>query len=135
MTASENWARLLKNECGIGFLEGTPLFVTHRIMYQPHESFSVGLASCIGGPCRIGGRVNNEAVESQWRCLEREHNQILGAEQPFDRRTMSRASVLGMLASSEALKQSGWLSQHSDSSRSRLDLEYISSRAGKFCHS
>ncbi|EUB63820.1 3-oxoacyl-[acyl-carrier-protein] synthase, mitochondrial [Echinococcus granulosus] len=111
VTVSENWMHLLRNDCGIGLLDG----------------------NCAGGPCRIGGRVNNGAMESRWRLLEEEQAFLPGVERQIDRRAMSRASVLGMLASQEALKQSGWLPQHSGSPpRNYSVLNDVSYRAGTY---
>ncbi|VDM18971.1 unnamed protein product [Hydatigera taeniaeformis] len=111
VTTSENWLRLLNNDCGIGYLE----------------------ADCVGGPCRIGGKVNDEAMESRWRSLKEEQSFLPGLEKHIDRRFMSRASVLGILASQEALKQSGWLPQQSDSpSRNYSAFGDASYRAGAY---
>lgn len=77
--------------------------------------------------------MNNGALESRWRLLEEEQAFLPGVERQIDRRAMSRASVLGMLASQEALKQSGWLPQHSGSpSRNYSALDDVSYRAGNF---
>ncbi|KAL5112949.1 3-oxoacyl-acyl-carrier-protein synthase mitochondrial [Taenia crassiceps] len=111
VTVTENWARLLKNECGIELLEDI----------------------CADAPCRIGGKVNNEAIESRWRLLEEEQAFLTGVERQVDRRAMSRASMLGMLASQEALKQSGWLPQHfSSPSRNYSAPDDVSYRAGAY---
>ncbi|KAM7541166.1 hypothetical protein Aperf_G00000034527 [Anoplocephala perfoliata] len=112
VTASANWSRLLKNECGIGILE----------------------SSISGtGPCRIGGSVSSNALEARWSQLMSDQSHLRGVEKVIDRRTMSRASVLGMLAAQEALKQSGWLPSDSEiSSRDYSSLDDISYRAGTY---
>lgn len=79
--------------------------------------------------------MNSDALESRWNQLVSDQSRLRGVEKLIDRRAMSRASVLGMLAAQEALKQSGWLpSDFETSSRDYSSLDDISYRAGSPCH-
>ncbi|VUZ40135.1 unnamed protein product, partial [Hymenolepis diminuta] len=113
VTASAVWTRLLGNETGIGVLDP-----------KMH-----GLS-----PCHIGGTVNDEALESRWRELLADQSRLRGVEKQISRRAMSRTSILGMLAAQEAVKQSGWLPQDSQtpSLRDYSSIDDISYRAGTY---
>ncbi len=89
------------------------------------------------GPCKIGGSVDEPDLETRWQTLLEDQAHLLGVERRIDRRAVSRASRLGMIAAQEALRQSGWLpstlggtsSHHTSRDYSRLDDE-TSLRAG-----
>nr|CDS33953.1 invadolysin (M08 family) [Hymenolepis microstoma] len=116
VTSSSTWARLLENKCGIGLLD--------RKIAKIHGP----------SPCHIGGSVNNEALESRWSDLLSDQSRFRGFEKQIDRRAMSRTSILGMLAAQEALKQSGWLPQDSQTSslRDYSSFDDASYRAGTY---
>ena len=121
----------MRNECGIGPLDGMTRSPLSYCVNFARSLFSFTIVSSAGGPCRVGGRVNNDEIESRWSLIEREQN-ILAPNRRIDRRNMSRATVLGMLASQEALKQSGWLELNQNFNPNSSENSYASSRAGKF---
>lgn len=80
------------------------------------------------GPCRIGGQVDDSALEQRWKDLMQCHKSTPAAGE-VDRRAMSRASIMGMIAAHEALKQSGWIANLSSAC-----LSETSYRAGCYVY-
>lgn len=81
------------------------------------------------GPCRIGGQVNNLELEDTWTLIKERQQQLRGVEKSLDRRVMSRASLLAMVAAHEALDQAGWFDQPN---RNFSLADEISCRTGGF---
>uniref|UniRef100_A0A5K3FMG6 beta-ketoacyl-[acyl-carrier-protein] synthase I n=1 Tax=Mesocestoides corti TaxID=53468 RepID=A0A5K3FMG6_MESCO len=114
VSVAETWGRLLRNECGLRPLE---------------DAISV---VGFNGPCRVGGSVSDQAIDERWQELENDQASLPGLAGRTDRRSMSRACVLGILAAHEALQQSGWLPDHNSSSCDSSRLNQISFRAGTY---